>query len=230
SHELCGGTHCRATGQIGDFRITGERSIGSGMRRIEAVTGEGAEALVGERLALLERLAVTLGADSPATLSERVEQLQERVRTLEARLRSGAPGGPERPSELARSAESVDGTRFLAYAAPFGSMEELKAYAKDIRGILGEGVIAIALEADEPQLFVTVSPDLVARGISAGELVRSGAPVLEGKGGGRPEMAQAKGTRRDRIPSALEAIRRALADTLGGSDGGRPADPTAGGA
>jgi alanyl-tRNA synthetase len=219
SHELCGGTHCRATGQIGGFFITGERSIGSGMRRIEAVTGEAADALVAERFGLLEEVAKAVGAQGPAAVLERLADLQARVRALEQRLKAGESGGPRRPGELAGSAESVDGTRFLAYAAPFDSMEELKSYAKDLRGLLGEGVIAIALEADEPQLFVTVSPELVTRGVSAGELVQQGAPVIEGRGGGRPEMAQAKGTRRDRIPSALEAIRQALAAALQERDG-----------
>jgi hypothetical protein len=109
------------------------------------------------------------------------------VRDLEKRIRSGAQaGGLLRPAELVRSAESVDGTRFLAYAASFESMEKLKAYAKDVRGVLGDGVIALALEADEPRIFVTVSDDLTARGVSAAQLVSAGAPVMEGKGGGCP--------------------------------------------
>jgi alanyl-tRNA synthetase len=218
SFELCGGTHCQASGQIGSFVITGERSIGSGMRRIEALTGEAADALLEERLATLERATAAAGAQSADALPARIEELQAKVRDLEKKIRSGAvSSGVLRPAELVRSAESVDGTRFLAYAAPFGSMEELKAYAKDLRGVLGSGVIALALEADEPQLFVTVSDDLVGRGVSAGQLVATGAPLMDGKGGGRPEMAQARGTRRDRLPSALEAIRQAVGDSLGGN-------------
>ncbi|MBA2275660.1 MAG: alanine--tRNA ligase, partial [Chloroflexi bacterium] len=217
SRELCGGTHCRATGQIGGFFITGERSIGSGMRRIEAVTGEAAERLVEDRFATLERATAAAGARSPGALPERVAELQSRVKDLEKHIRAGAvAGGPVRPSELISSALSVDGTRFLPYAAAFESMEHLKGYAKDLRSALGDGVIALALESDEPQLFVTVSDDLVQRGVSAGALVQSGAPVIEGRGGGRAEMAQARGRRRDRLPSALEAIRQSLATQLGG--------------
>ncbi|MDQ3493191.1 MAG: DHHA1 domain-containing protein, partial [Chloroflexota bacterium] len=217
SRELCGGTHCHATGQIGGFFITAERSIGSGMRRIEAVTGEAAERLVEERFALLERATAAAGARAAEALPERVTELQTRVRDLEKRIRAGAvTGGPIRPAELIGSALSVDGTRFVPYAAAFESMEHLKGYAKDLRSALGDGVIALALEADEPQLFVTVSDDLVQRGVSAGVLVQSGAPVIEGRGGGRPEMAQARGRRRDRLPSALEAIRQSLATQLGG--------------
>jgi alanyl-tRNA synthetase len=219
SRELCGGTHCSATGQIGNFFITAERSIGSGMRRIEAVTGEAAEDLVNQRFALLERLAEQVGARSLDALPERVAELQQRTREVERRLREGAGAGRVRANELVRRAESLDGTRFLAYAAPFASMKELQSFAKEVRAELGDGVIVLALEADEPQLFVTVSEDLVARGVSAGTLVGSGAPLIEGKGGGKPAMAQARGARRDRLPSALAAIRDALAEALRAGDG-----------
>ena len=130
-----------------------------------------------------------------AALPDRVRELQERNRELERRLRSGGPG--RQPGELARSAQSVDGTRFVAYSSEFESMKELQGFARALRAELGDGVIALALDADEPQLFVTVSDDLVSRGVSAGDLVSSGATKIDGRGGGRPEMAQARGTRRD---------------------------------
>ena len=214
SRELCGGTHCRATGQIGGFFITGGRSIGTGMRRIEAVTGEAAEALVSERFALLERLADQLGARNVDALPERVADLQQRARELEQRVRQGAATGRGRPIDLVRQAESVDGARLVAHAAPFDSMKELQSFARELRAELGSGVIALALEADEPQLFVTVSDDLVARGVSAGQLVSRGASEMDGRGGGKPEMAQARGTRRDGLTGALDAIRAALAASL----------------
>jgi alanyl-tRNA synthetase len=212
SHELCGGTHCRASGQIGGFVITGERSIGSGVRRIEAVTGEAAEALVDSRLATLDAAVAAAGVQAPDALPARVVELQERIRELEKRIRAGATsgGGMPRPGELAKAAESVGGTLLAAFAGAFPSMDEVKGYAKDVRGALPSGVIAIALDADEPQLFVTVSDDLVARGIGAGDLVRAAAPAIDGKGGGRPEMAQGRGTRRDGVPAALAAIRDRL--------------------
>ncbi|MEO7118337.1 MAG: alanine--tRNA ligase-related protein, partial [Candidatus Limnocylindrales bacterium] len=210
SFELCGGTHCRASGQIGGFMITGERSIGSGMRRIEAVTGEAADALLERRSDLLEQATQAAGALDTDRLVQRIEDLKSKG----ARPKSAATEGMLRPADLVRSAESVDGTCFIAYAAAFESMDILKGYAKDLRGVLGDGVIALALEADEPQLFITVSDDLVKRGVSASVLVSEGAPVMDGKGGGRPEMAQARGTRRDRLPSALEAVRQALAEHL----------------
>ncbi len=214
SRELCGGTHCRASGQIGAFVITGERSIGSGMRRLEALTGDAADAYLERALATLWRTAEALGAQAPEAVPERVAELQARARDLERRLRAGGGSGGPRPAELAGRAESVDGVPYVAHAADLPSMEALKAYAREVRGALPSGVIALVLDVEEPQLFVTVSDDLVARGVAASRLVRAGAARLEGKGGGRAQMAQARGTRRDAIPDALAAIRHELAAEL----------------
>jgi alanyl-tRNA synthetase len=106
----------------------------------------------------------------------------------------------------------------VAAAGAWESIDELKAAAKALRGILGPGVIALALDADEPQLFVTVSEDLVGRGVAAGDLVRAAATEIDGRGGGRPEMAQARGTRRDGLDAALEAIRSTLRAALARGD------------
>jgi alanyl-tRNA synthetase len=214
SRELCGGTHCRATGQIGGFVISGERSIGSGMRRIEALTGDAADTYLDRARALLEETAEALGAQSETAVPERVAELQVRARELERRLRAGGPGGLPRPGELAAKAESVGGAAFVGRALDLPEMDALKAYARDLRGALPSGAIALILDADEPQLFVTLSDDLVARGASAADLVRSGAGPLEGKGGGRAEMAQARGTRREGIAAALDAIRAELTAEL----------------
>jgi alanyl-tRNA synthetase len=211
SFELCGGTHCRASGQIGGFLITAERSIGSGMRRIEAVTGAAADALVRERFDALDRAAGALGAHSAESVGERIAAIQEDLRETKRRLKAGAGSGLPKPGELAATAvEVVPGVRLVAAALPFDSMDALKATARDVSGVLGSGVVAIGLEADEPQLFVTVSDDLVVRGISAGDLVTIGMPALEGRGGGRPGMAQGRGTRREGLADALAAIRAHL--------------------
>jgi alanyl-tRNA synthetase len=213
SHELCGGTHCRASGQIGNFVITGERSIGSGMRRIEAVTGAAADRLVAERFAVLERAAAAVGARTPEALEERIAALQDELRETRRRLRAGvAAGGRPRPGDLAARAEEIaPGVRFVGAAMDLESVEALKGLAKDVRGALPSGVIALGLDADEPQLFVTVSDDLVARGIAAGLLVQGAVTAIEGRGGGRPEMAQGKGTRREGLGEAIAAVRAAAA-------------------
>jgi alanyl-tRNA synthetase len=211
SFELCGGTHCRATGQIGSFVITGERSIGSGVRRIEALTGAGADAWFRSRAELLERTAETLGAQSPEVVPDRAAALNEELRETRRRLRAGGGAAVPRPGDLATRAEEVaPGVQLVAFAGPFESIDAMKGVARDVRGILPSGVIALGLEADEPQVFVSVSEDLVQRGIAAGDLVRGAAEAIDGRGGGRPEMAQGKGTRRNGLDDALGAIRAAL--------------------
>ncbi|MEW6223756.1 MAG: alanine--tRNA ligase [Chloroflexota bacterium] len=217
SHELCGGTHCRASGQIGNFVITGERSIGSGMRRIEAVTGAAADRLMDERFAVLERAAAAVGARTPEAVPERIAALQDELRETKRRLKAGVAGdGRPKPGDLAARAEEVaPGVRFVGAALDLDSVDALKGFAKDVRGSLPSGVIALGLDADEPQLFVTVSDDLVARGIAAGPLVQGAVTAIEGRGGGRPEMAQGKGTRREGLGDAIAAVRAAAAARAG---------------
>ena len=211
SFELCGGTHARATGQIGGFLITAERSIGSGMRRIEAVTGRAADELVRRRFEALEGAASAVGAQSVDGIGERIAALQDELRETKRRLKAGAGAGLPEAGELAATATEVaPGVRLVAAALPFESMDALKASARDVSGALGSGVVALGLDADEPQLFVTVSDDLVGRGISAGDLVTAAMPALEGRGGGRPGMAQGRGTRREGLADALAAIRSRL--------------------
>jgi alanyl-tRNA synthetase len=211
SFELCGGTHCRATGQIGGFLITAERSIGSGMRRVEAVTGAAADALVRERFDALERISASLDARSPEAVGERISMLQEELREARRRLKAGAATTLPKPGEIAAGASEVaTGIKLVAVALPYPSMDALKAAARDVSGVLGTGVVAMALDADEPQLFVTVSDALVTRGISAGELVAAAMPAIDGRGGGRPAMAQGRGHRREGLADAFAAIRTSL--------------------
>ena len=216
SFELCGGTHCRATGQIGGFNITGERSIGSGMRRIEAVTGAAADRLARERSETLERVAGAVGAQTIDAVEDRIAALQDELRETRRRLKAGAASGVPQPTELAANAEEVvPGVRLVAAAIPYESTEALKAAAKSVRGVFESGVIALLLDADAPQLFVTVSDDLVERGISAGELVKAAAGPIGAKGGGRPQMAQGMGTDRSGVAEALASIRGAIVRQLG---------------
>ncbi|MFL5757383.1 MAG: alanine--tRNA ligase, partial [Chloroflexota bacterium] len=217
SHELCGGTHCRATGQIGGFVITGERSIGSGTRRIEAVTGAAADRLVDERLATLDRAATAVGARTVEALEERIAALQEELRRAKQRV-SAAGRVTLPPNAMAANAiELAPGVRYAEWINDFDSMDDLKRFARDVRSHLPSGVVALGLDADEPQIFVTVSDDLVARGLAAGSLVQQAVGAIDGRGGGRPQMAQGKGTRREGLSAALETIRRATADVLDGS-------------
>ena len=211
SHELCGGTHCRASGQVGSFLILGERSIGSGVRRIEAVTGEAADGLMSARLADLERIAELVGAQTVGAAPERIVALQDELRETKRRLKAGGVTAVPKVGELlGRMTEITPGVPLLAFAGPFESIDAMKAAARDLRDLMPSGVIALGLDADEPQLFVSVSDDLVARGVNGGALVQAAAPAIEGRGGGRPQMAQGKGTRREGLPHAMDEIRRML--------------------
>ncbi|HEV8696894.1 MAG TPA: DHHA1 domain-containing protein, partial [Candidatus Limnocylindrales bacterium] len=205
-----------STGQIGSFVITREGSIGSGMRRIEALTGAGADRYVRERLETLERVVETVGAQSVDRVEERVNALQTDLRETKRRLRDGGGSSVPKPADLvARAEEVVPGVRLVAATVPYESMDALKAASKEVRAALGSGVIAMFLDAEPPQVWVTVSDDLVARGLSAGDLVKVAAGPIGAKGGGRPEMAQGMGTRRDGLAEAEAALRNSIAERLG---------------
>jgi alanyl-tRNA synthetase len=181
------------------------------MRRIEAVTGAAADGLVRSRRQTLDQATEAVGAQGLEALPGRISALQEELREARRKLKAGGAPGVPKPGELAQRAEEPKpGVRLVAAAVAYESMDALKAAARDLNGILGSGVIALALDADEPQLFVTVTDDLVAKGVSAGELVAAAMPALEGRGGGRPQMAQGRGTRRAGLAQALADIRARL--------------------
>ncbi|HKG19210.1 MAG TPA: alanine--tRNA ligase, partial [Candidatus Limnocylindrales bacterium] len=212
SFELCGGTHCPASGFVGSFVITGERSIGSGVRRIEALTGAGADAHIRARLDLLDRATAASGAVSAEAIPDRIAALQSELKEAKRKLHEG--GGASsvpRPGDLKDKVESFDGVSIVTLAAAFESPDAMKGYAKDLRSALGANVIALALDADAPQIFVTADDTAVAKGVNSGDLVKVAVGAIEGKGGGRPEMAQGRGTRRDGIADALRSIRDQVA-------------------
>jgi alanyl-tRNA synthetase len=222
SFELCGGTHCRASGEVGSFVITAERSIGSGMRRIEALTGAGADDFLRGRGDALERAANLAGATNADALPERIAALQEELRETRKKLKakgseagSASDAAVPKPGDLRDRVETHDGLSIVTLAAAFESPEAMKGYARDLRSALGANVIALALDADEPQVFVTADEIAIAKGISAGDLVRLAVAKIDGKGGGRPEMAQGRGTKRDGVAGALDAIRSSVRDSIG---------------
>ena len=192
--------------------ITGERSIGSGMRRIEARHRRGRRRPGARaRSTRSTRVAAAVGAQSIDALPDRIAALQDELRETKRRLKAGGGAGlPEagrpgrgrgrgragRPAGRRRRPVRLDGCA--------------QGDARDLRGVLGSGVIALGLDADEPQLFVTVSDDLVARGISAGDLVTRGDAGDRRPGRRPPEMAQGRGTRREGLAEALAAIRAHL--------------------
>ena len=221
SFELCGGTHCQTSGQIGSFVITSDRSIGSGMRRIEALTGAGADAHLRARTEALELAMEAVGAQTADAVSTKIAALLDELKDTKRRLKAGvgAGGGAPRAADLvARATDAGPGVRAVVLSGDWESMDAMKAVAKDLRGLIPSGVIALALEADEPQVFVTVSDDLVARGFAAGDLVRVAMPAIDGKGGGRGEMAQGRGMNKDGVAAAVAAMAAAVRDLAGRSE------------
>ena len=204
SFELCGGTHADATGQIGLVHIEAEGSVAAGTRRLEAVTGHGAEAALRDRHVLLESLAKQLQS-SPADLSSRVTSLlaeldreRKRAGSLERDLARRVAEG------LTSQVEMVDGVAVLAAQAPVSSIEALRDMGDWLKARLGSGVIVLGTVInDRPSFIAMVTPDLVARGYHAGNLVREIAKAAGGGGGGRPEVAQAGGKDKAKLKDAL---------------------------
>ncbi|MGH7001446.1 MAG: DHHA1 domain-containing protein, partial [Stellaceae bacterium] len=215
SVELCGGTHVRRTGDIGLFKIVSESAVASGVRRIEAVTGAAAEAHVTDEEKLLRQAAEAIKA-SPAELPARLAALLDERKRLERELsdarRTAALGGGAGKSADG-AAKDVAGVKFAARALDNVPAKELKSLADDLKKELGSGVVAlVAREEGKASIVVGVTPDLIQR-FDAVELVRLGAAVLGGKGGGgRPDMAQAGGPDPSQAEAALAAIERALAE------------------
>ena len=215
SFELCGGTHSPASGFVGSFVITGERSIGSGVRRIEALTGAGADSHLRARLDLLDRATEAIGATSAEAIPDRIAALQSELKETKRKLREGGgASGLPKPGDLRDRVESFDGVSIVTLAAPFESSDAMKGYAKDLRSALGANVIALALDGDEPQVFVTADETAVAKGVNSGDLVRLAVGAIDGKGGGRPEMAQGRGTNREGVGAALEAVRQGVSSAV----------------
>jgi alanyl-tRNA synthetase len=209
SIELCGGTHVRRTGDIGYFRIVGEAAVASGVRRIEAVTGVAAEAVVGEIQARLNDAAGALKA-APAEVADRITTLQEDRRKLERQVadlqKKLATGGS------AATVEDINGVKLSARNLGEVPAKDLKGLADAILKQQESGVVALVSTAEgKASIVVAVSGDLTGR-ISAVDLVRAASAAVGGKGGGgRPDLAQAGGPEGGKADDALAAVRAALA-------------------
>ncbi len=210
SIELCGGTHVRRTGDIGLFRIVGETGVSAGVRRIEAVTGAAAEALIMENERRLIEVAVTLRV-SPAEVPERVtaliedrRRLERTVAALQTRLATGAG---------AAQAEDLGGVAFAARNLGEVPARDLKGLAEAIGKQLGSGVTALVSTAEgKASVVVAVSAHLTSR-FSAVDLVRAASAAVGGRGGGgRPDLAQAGGPDVGAADAALAAVRALVAD------------------
>ncbi|NBI12303.1 alanine--tRNA ligase [[Haemophilus] felis] len=205
SIELCGGTHVKQTGEIGLFKFISEGAVAAGVRRVEAVTGENAIALLHQQQQVLQQSAELLKTDS-ASLVEKIQQLQDKSKKVEKELQqlkeklAAQAGG-----ELAKNAKQINGVNVVVEALENVEAKNLKAMVDDLKNQLGSAIIVFASTADNKvNLIVGVTSDLTNK-IKAGELVNLLAQEVGGKGGGRPDMAMAGGSQPENVEKALSA-------------------------
>ncbi len=215
SVELCGGCHVDRTGDIGLVSIVSERGVAAGVRRIEAVTGRGAIERLQERDRLVNDLAGHYQASFeqlPELLSKRdsrMVELEAEVRQLKHQLASGDAGASEIRHEM-------DGFTLLARRVPEMASAELRNLADTLRQKLGTGVVVLGMESGgKATLLAAVTDDLTDR-VNAGDVVRELAPIVGGRGGGRPNLAQAGGSDVDQIDAALEKAPEVVEQLVGG--------------
>ena len=207
STELCGGTHAARTGDIGLFRITSESGTAAGVRRIEAVTGEGAMAILHAQSDQLNDIAQLLKGDSH-NLGEKVRAALERTRQLEKELQQlKEQAAAQESANLSSKAEEINGVKLLVSELAGVEPKMLRTMVDDLKNQLGSTVVVLATVADgKVSLIAGVSKDVTDR-VKAGELVGMVAQQVGGKGGGRPDMAQAGGTDASALPAALASVK-----------------------
>jgi alanyl-tRNA synthetase len=216
SRELCGGTHVRRTAEIGPFRIVSETSSSANVRRIEALTGPAAVELLRGHDQLLGELAGELRSRPEQTI-EAVRRLAEERKRLERELSEGGGGAGAGTSadDLAGAAVQRDGATVLAQAVQVRDAKALLELADRVKGKLGEAAILLGTAADgRVHLVASVAPELVGRGVKAGEIVKAAVAPVGGGGGGRDTMAQAGGRDPQRLDEAIAAGAAAIEAAL----------------
>jgi len=215
STELCGGTHLANTGQVGLCRIVSEEPVAKGVRRISALTGPRALEQIRRTESVVKELSIALKAP-PEELLGRVESLQDDLREIHRQLkqhsRSAIAGTAD---SLIEDAEVIDGVRIVAHRAEGVDREGLRDFADRLRDKASPVALIVAAEVDgKVALTAAVSPELLERGLNAGDCVRAAAQAVGGGGGGRPALAEAGGKDPSRIDEALEAGAAVYRSTL----------------
>ena len=217
SRELCGGTHVRRTGEIGPIVITSEASVASGVRRIEALTGPAALDRIADEQRVVDDLARDLRASREA-LPESIHALRDRSRELEReieRLRGELAG--TQVDNLLDRAELIgsSGARLIATRIEVDEKAALRKIGDRLRDRLGSGIVILGTVLDNsPSLLAMVTPDLVAGGVRAGDIIRLAAPVMDGRGGGRPDLAEAGGKLPEKLDAAISAAQAAASEAI----------------
>ncbi|EOZ4985496.1 alanine--tRNA ligase [Proteus mirabilis] len=206
STELCGGTHAARTGDIGLFRIMSESGTAAGIRRIEAITGATAIESVHEQSDLISLVAHAIKSDG-SNLVEKIKTVQEKYRSLEKELQQlKDQQAAQESSSLGSQAKNVKGIKLLVRELNNVEPKMLRTMVDDLKNQLGSAIIVLSTISDgKVSLIVGVTKDLTAK-IKAGELISFVAQQIGGKGGGRPDMAQAGGTDVEALPAALASV------------------------
>ncbi|WP_269935038.1 alanine--tRNA ligase [Serratia liquefaciens] len=214
STELCGGTHASRTGDIGLFRILSESGTAAGIRRIEAVTGEGAIATLHQQNDLLQDVAHLVKGDNN-NLTDKVRAVLDRTRALEKELQQlKDQQAAQESASLSSKAKMVNGVPLLVSQLDNVEPKMLRTMVDDLKNQLGSAIIVLATTADDKvSLIAGVTKDLTDR-VKAGELIGNVAQQVGGKGGGRPDMAQAGGTDVSALPAALDSVEAWVASKL----------------
>ena len=210
SSELCGGTHVRAAGDIGLFKIVTEAGIAAGVRRIEALTGNGALEYVQQLEDEQRSIAVLVKAEGGTVLDKvdrllaRQKEMQREMEALQARLNAS------KSADLLAGVQEANGIKVLAARVEMDDPKGLRDLADTLKERLQSGVIVIGcVSAGKANLLVAVTKDLSGR-IKAGEIIKSLAPIIGGSGGGKPELAQAGGSKPENLDEALEAAHKII--------------------
>jgi alanyl-tRNA synthetase len=207
SKELCGGTHVSRTGDIGVFKITSEGSVSAGVRRLEAVTGEGAYQLYRDALEKVRRIGGLLKAADPdvvdaveRTLAERREAEKEIERLKSKLAQAGA-------ADLASRARDINGVNVIAAVVDGLDRGQLRSLVDSLRNKLGSGVALLGSAVDgNVSLICCVTKDLAGKKLHAGKIVGAVAEKVGGRGGGRPDLAEAGGKDARALPAAIESV------------------------
>ena len=207
SVEVCGGTHVSNTGQIGTLVVLGESSIGGGMRRIEALTGRAAEELFvqqTDRLEIISQRLQTSVVGLESRLNTFMQENEDLKRQLEGFQKTSLRGEAE---DLLNNVQDIDGVKLVAGRTSADGADGMREIGDFLKDKLGSVVVALAAVVEgNPLLITMVTPDLVERGLHAGNIARETAKVMGGGGGGRPEMAQAGGKQPEKVDEALSSV------------------------
>ncbi len=215
SKEFCGGTHVKNTADIAAFKILSESGVAAGVRRIEALTGDNVLKYY-ENLEAELNAAAKAAKTSPASLSDKIAQMQEEIKALKSENESlKSKAAKDAMGDVMDAVEEVCGVKLLAISVPGVDMNGLRDLGDDLKNKLGEGVIVLASDCDgKVNLVVMATESALSKGAHAGNLIKAIAPKVGGGGGGRPNMAQAGGKNPAGIADALAEAKAVLTSQL----------------